>query len=295
MKLPPARWEGFLRKPDPDVVGILFYGTEPGTVQKRGSDLAKALLDGTDDPFALTRLSAEDLSGQTERITEAACQSSLLSGPRVLRLTGMTDSHTTAIIAALDDPARVARLVVEAGNLTPRSKLRAAFEKAPERVAVGCYPLEGRALGDYIGRRLADQGVRADPDALAMITDRLSDNLGQIDQEIDKLVLLAGEERQLDRDLVELALGNTAETTIDSLIQAVGGGDLAGCDQALTKLAAAGESAIGMLRALLRHLGRLHQARCQMDQGLPPDRAISGLAPPVFPRQKAGFINQVNR
>ena len=295
MKLTGARWQSFVKKPDPAVAGVLLFGTEPGMVHARGGEMAEAWLAGNDDPMALDRFAADELSGKGGRLIEAACQPTLLGGDRVVRVTGAADGLAGPIGEALDSPSRIARLVIEAGNLPPRSKLRQAFEKRDDCAAVGCYPLNERELRSHIAARLQEREVRAEPDAVEAIAQRLSDNLGQIDQELDKLALLAGSGELLTAELVALGLGDAAEATVDALTQAVASGDLAGCERALTKLFDASQSPVGLLRVMLRHLTRLHQARCALDRGEPADKAVAGLAPPVFPRQKPDFVRQINR
>jgi len=249
----------------------------------------------TDDPFAVNRLAPEDFRGQPQLIAETASQPSLLGGTRLVRLSDITDQHVGAIKTAVEDSARIAHLVVEAGNLTPRSKLRSLFESGQDRAACGCYPLSGRDLTDHVREKLDRHNVSVDTEALGLIAQRLSDNLGQVDQEIEKLALLAGDGGRLDTDLVILGLGDSAETSLDGLLSAIYRGDVAGCERALVKLAESGQTAVGLLRMALRQAARLHQARCQLDAGLPADRALNGLIPPVMPRQKSEFISQINR
>lgn len=295
MKLTGGRWSSFVARPDPAVTAILLFGTEPGLVHVRADQITKTWLAGTDDPFALNRLSADDLRGQPQLVAETASQPSLLGGTRLVRLSEITDQHARAITAAVEDPARVAMLVIEAGNLTPRSKLRKLFEAGQDRAACGCYPLEGRDLQDHIRNRLTGQNVSVDAEALDLITLRLSNNLGQVDQELEKLALLAGEGGRLDGDLVALGLGDSADTSLDTMLTCLYRGDIPGCERAVEKLMEAGQSAVGVLRVALRQAARLHQARCQLEAGQPADRALNGLIPPVMPRQKSDFINHINR
>lgn len=294
MKLAGGRWATFARRPGPEIQAVLLFGTEPGMVHRRALDLANIWLEGNDDPFALTHLASEDLSGQPERLFEAACQPSLLGGNRVVRLSGMADAQSKIILSVLGDPSLCARIVIEAGNLTPRSKLRQAFESGTTLAAAGCYPLEGRALRDHIAGRLSGLAVSFEQEAIDFIAERLTDNLGQIDQELDKLALLAGEGGRLDRALVALGLGDAAESTMDVLTLAIGTGDLTGCEQALGRLFAANQSSVGLLRVVLRHIARLHQARCKMETGEPAEKAAASLSPPVMPRQRAEFSRQIN-
>ncbi len=295
MKLTGNRWSSFLKKPDPAVTAILLFGTEPGLVHVRANQIAEAWLAGNDDPFAVTRFSADDLRGQPHLIAETASQPSLLGGNRLVRLGDITDQHAGAIRTAVEDPARIAHLVVEAGNLTPRSKLRSLFESGTSTAACGCYPLEGRALADHVQSKLSGHNVTIDAEALALTAQRLSDNLGQVDQELDKLALLAGDGGRLDLELVSLGLGDSGETTLDVLLGAMCRGDVSGCERALARLGDAGQTAVGLLRTALRQAARLHQARCQLDAGAPPDMAIRGLVPPVMPRQKPEFLSNINR
>lgn len=140
MKLPPARVQAFLRDPGTCRV-ILLFGDDAGMIRERAADLVRLVAGSLDDPFSVTELAREDI----KRLPNEAAGLSLMGGRRVVRVRDATDAAADAVAAVLkgSGPALV---ILEAGALPTRSKLRVLLDGAPDGASVGCYPEEGRAL-----------------------------------------------------------------------------------------------------------------------------------------------------
>ena len=83
-------------------------------------------------------------------------------------------------------------VIIEAGELSPRSGLRKAFEKAKRAAALPCYsdgPADVRAMAQEAA---AAEELRFDPDALDLVVAILGEDHGISRAEIDKLILYKG-------------------------------------------------------------------------------------------------------
>ena len=140
MKLTPQRVGAFLRDPGPCRV-VLLYGEDVGMIRDRAEALVRVVAGSLDDPFLVAELGRDDIG----LLADEAASLSLTGGRRVVRLRDATDAAAAAVTAVLKGPAP-ALVVIEAPSLAARSRLRTLLEAAPDGVAVGCYPEEGRAL-----------------------------------------------------------------------------------------------------------------------------------------------------
>ena len=68
----PSDVDAFVARPDPARPIVLVYGADAGLVAERGAALIRACVDDINDPFALARLEAEDLSANPSRLVEEA-------------------------------------------------------------------------------------------------------------------------------------------------------------------------------------------------------------------------------
>lgn len=279
-KLDPRRVAAVLADPGP-YRAVLLHGDDAGLVRERAEALLRAVLGGRlDDPFRLAELNREEAARQGVLAGETAALS-LTGGRRVVRLREATDAHATALKEALAT-AGEALILLEGGELPPRSKLRAMAEAAPDIAVIACYREHGEELAARLGELLRAAGVAADPAALAWLAARLGEDRMQTRREVEKLALYAGPGGRVDEEAV-LACGPESGTAdLDAALMAATAGDVAAADRALSAALAEGANPVQVLRAALKHVQRLHEAAVAGG-----DPAV--LRPPVFFRHRAAF------
>jgi len=120
-------------------------------------------------------------------------------------------------------------------------------------VTVQFWPLRGRALLDWIQRRLRSRGLRADQDALRLLADRSEGNLLACAQDIDKLSLLHDGDL-LDAATVMDAVVSSSRYDVFVLVDAALAGDAARVVRIMAGLHGEGTEATVVLWALAREL-----------------------------------------
>jgi DNA polymerase-3 subunit delta len=283
MKLSPQRVGAFLRDPGACRV-VLLHGEDAGMIRDRATTLVRAVAGTVDDPFRVAELNRDEVG----RLSDEAASLSLVGGRRVVRLRDATDAATAAVTAILKGAAP-ALVVLEASALPPRSRLRALAETAPDAAAIACYPEEGRALEDTIRSVLTEAGVTVDRETLAWLSAQLGADRASTRQELEKLALYVGFGGRVDLDAALACVGDLAGLSLDDALFAATEGDVAMADRALELAIAEGATPVGVLRAALMHLQRLHRARLAVDAGQPAADATKSARPPVFFRRTGAF------
>lgn len=253
-------------------------------IRDRAASLVRAVAGSLDDPFLVTELGRDELG----RLAEEAASLALTGSRRVVRLRETTDSALAAVTTILNGAAP-ALVVLEAPGLATRSRLRSLIDGAPDGVAIACYPEEGRALADTIRGVLTEAGVGIDADALAWVSDQLGADRVSTRQEAEKLALYAGPGGRVDLDAAMACVGDLAGLSLDDALFAATEGDVARTDRALELAIAEGATPVGLLRAALQHLQRLHRVRLAVDEGLSAADAVKSARPPVFFRRVGAF------
>jgi len=287
LKLTPQRVPAFLR--DPGVCRVvLLYGEDHGMIRDRAAALVRAVAGSTDDPFLVAELAREDAGN----LVAEANSLPLTGGRRVVRLREAGDTLADRVGEILKGAAP-ALVVLEAPGLATRSRLRSVVEAAPDGVAIGCYPEEGRALADTIRAVLGETGVSIDTDALAWLADHLGADRVSTRAEAEKLALYAGPAGRVDLDTALACAGDLAGLSLDDAMFAATAGDIARADRALELAFAAGATPVGVLRAGLMHLQRVHRVRLAVDDGMGLAEAVKSARPPIFFRRVAAFSRAV--
>lgn len=284
MKLAPAQVAAFLR--DPGAVRVvLLFGEDVGMIRDRAEALVRGVAGSLDDPFLVAELPREAIG----TLPDEAAALALTGGRRVVRVREATDAATGPVQLLLKSAAP-ALVVLEGAGLATRSRLRTLLEAAPDGVAIGCYPEEGRALGETIRTTLQAAGVRVDPDAASWLADHLGADRASTRAELEKLALYVGPNGRVDLDAAMACVGDLAGLSLDDALFAATAGDVATADRALELAMAEGAAPVQVLRMGIGHLQRLHRVRLAMDaHRLPAADAVKQLRPPLFFRRVAPF------
>ncbi len=290
-----GRAEAFIAKPDPALAAILIYGPDAGLVRERLNALTKAVAGGLDDPFRISDIAPEALRDDPARLGDEAAALAFTGGRRVVRIRGATDTVAEAIAAFAEEPVGEALVLITADDLSPRSKLRLAFEKAERAAALPCYADTEQTLEAVIRESLRAAGLTIAPDALSWLTDRLGGDRELSRRELEKLAIYMGDAKTVTEDDVLACIGDTAAMGLDDLIYAVGDGDQATVQRVYARLTSEGTSSISILTAAARHVLRLHETRGRMAEGKTLEGALMSLRPPVFFKFKTRFVGQVNK
>lgn len=278
--------ESFLEAPGPEFLAFLLYGEDNGLVRERSARLAATVVDDAADPFRVCNINGAMLREEPTRLFDEMAALSLTGGRRLIRLDRAGNSHSAAIQTVLDDPALSAAdsvLLVEAATLAPRDSLRKLFESHKRAAAIPCYLDDERSLEGLISDIMAQYGLQVEPSAMAYLCENLGTDRQITRSELEKLALFKGR----NGGAVSLAdaqanIGDGAPMARDAVALATASGDQAGLDRALMKCRIAGESPIAILRAVIRHLQRLHLLSIKIRNGGNAGQLIKSHRPPIF-------------
>lgn len=294
MKIGARAADRFVSAPPETVRAVLIYGPDGGLVRERASRLIAATVDDPADPFRVSELRGADLRDDPARLADEAGALSLTGGRRLVHIRDATDAVADAVAAFLAAPVGEAMVLVEAGALAARSKLRTAFESADSGAAVPCYADEGETLEAMIRETLRQAGAHASDDALAYLMANLGSDRMVSRAELEKLCLYMGPDGgEVTLSDAAAIVGDSATMTLDDIAFAVGGGDIAGLPRLLDRAHQEGAAPVSVLRAVARHFQRLHLAASGLADGRSLDAALALVRPPVFYKQKGPFGAQL--
>jgi len=282
MKLSPRDAPGYFAKPDASSTGLLIFGQDAMRVALRRQEVIKALIGANgEEEMRMARIPAADLRKDKALLLDAVKAQGFFPGPRVAFVEDAGDGLTDTIAAALADWANGdAQIIVTAGSLTAKSKLRKAFESHPSAYATGIY--DDPPSRAEIEKALAAAGLKnISADASSALND-LSRTIdpGDFRQTLEKIALYKlGDETPLTPEEVELSAPSSVEAGIDDVLNIAAEGKAHEIGPVLRRLEAQGVNAVGLCIGATRHFRILHTVASD------PGGAGSGigkLRPPVF-------------
>lgn len=281
-----AEIEAFIARPDPSRPIALVYGPNAGSVSERVEALVRASVDDLADPFGLVRLEGDALVGDPACLVDEAATALLFGGRRALWVKAGGRNVAPAVQRLLGaGPGHAAtRVVIEAGDLKRSAPLRLLCERARTVAVIPCYADTERDLVGLLETALHAARLAIAPDARAALLPLLGGDRRASRNEIEKLVLYAGEAgRMIDVEAVTAVVADASALALDAVVDASFAGRLAELDRELAKAIAAGTAPAVVVGAAMRHAVQLHKMRLTVDKGIPTADAVGSQ---VFFRRK---------
>ena len=282
MKIPPRQIERFLSSPGEGIRVVLVYGENRGLVRERVTALAKYFSAGDDNPHQVTELTASDVQSDPARLVDQTTQGSLLGGDRMI-LVRLANEDISAPLRTVLAQATVATVVIlEAGDLSPRSVVRKLCEADQSAAVIACYGDNAAALGQLFDRIMDESNKRLSPEARSYLLQNLGSDRMVSRREMEKLVLYVGDVADITLDDAVAAVGDSGALSVEEIIYAAAGGDGPRLDQQLSRAYQDGTSPVAVLRAAIRHFQRLQLAAGEVANGQSADQAMKSIRPPVL-------------
>jgi DNA polymerase III subunit delta len=260
----------------------LFYGDEEFLMNRALARLEAGLTDTAGEPPTKVVREAREVA-LPEFLAES--RAATLWGPGQLLVLRGVDAYDAAQLKALtpylDRPAPRVWMVFLAEGLKAREVERHAIwgRLAREEAALGFYRLREAELNQWLTREARRQGKNLTLAAAQRLVEMVGDNLAELSQELEKLVLFAGEETSLTPALVTQLASHSRTYTIFALVDALGTPGFHQRLQALGHLLDFGEHPVKILGMLARQVRLLIRVKEGAGSN-PADLARSlGLAP----------------
>ncbi|MFV0431726.1 MAG: DNA polymerase III subunit delta [Alphaproteobacteria bacterium] len=292
MKISVNQIAATLKNPNPAYMAWLVYGPDEGKVREYGSKLAQSVLQGDTDPLRVSDFLGSQLKDEPAKFFDEVGTISMFGGQRVLRIRSAKDEVASIVEDYVNAPNSDTLVIIEAGDLKPRSKLRLLFEKATLAGAIPCYLDEARDIAQMAQEVIASYGMQIERSAQAEMLSRLGSDRALSRSEVEKICLYKGE-GQIELEDIEALLGDSSQSSINAVIMAAASGNIKELEQEIQQIWGEAVSPISLLRAANNHFLRLQQAAIFMQQGLNANDAVSKLAPPIFFKVKPLFIAQL--
>jgi len=282
MKLAPRDVGAFLKQPDRQAQAVLLYGSDGGLIRERSRTVIEVLLGKSYDPLNRVELTGAQVKADPALLPDELNAMSLMGGRRVIILRDPPEKIDSVIKSAFEGAKNSTYLIVEAEGLPTSSALFRFFEKEGHLAAVPCYLEEGRDIETTIRSTLSGFGLSATHDALMYLASNLGNDRLITRNELEKIALYMGEEKEITLPVAMLLTGNNTAENIEDLCHSVALGDASKSDKLLAHLLHEGIQPVAIIRTLIRYFQRLDLLHGYMKSGQSRAEAMKMLRPPVF-------------
>ncbi len=296
MKLTWKQIEPFVKAPESYARVILVYGPDSGLMRERAKTMGQTIVSDINDPFNAVAFTGDQLLDDPARLADEAGAMSMMGGARLIRIQDGGDKIAPLVKDYLENPSAENLVIIESGELGPKSPLRQLCEKSKAAAAVPCYVEDERNLSQLIRETLKTAGFGIQADAVVWLSGAIAGDRLRVRGELEKLVTFMGTPpANITLEDVRNCCGEAGAQSLDDLVYAVGSGKTEAALKAFHKLQEEGIADIAILRSLQTHFRKLHLVKSMIEQGSHMDDAIKILQPPLFFKLEQPFKAQISR
>ena len=296
MKLNASQSDNFIKSPNKDIQFSLIFGVDEGLVRQRVKSLCNFITDNQDDPFCKLDISFDKLKEDFVLLSDEIAAISMYGGRKFIHIYNVPQSIPKEIKEIIKNPIGDAFVVFSGGELSTRSSFRKFFETEKNIVSIACYPPENYNLSRIIKGIIESNNYRYDSETIRMLENIFSGSDSMVIQnELDKIMLYKYDEKEITpQDIIECC-NNELDGSLDKLSNAIANKQTIIVNRIFDSIINESKfPAISALRIVKDYFSKIYLVRYKMDNGIPIEKAVSELRPPIFYKNKASFINNVH-
>ena len=286
-------FESFLKQRLSNFSALLIHGEDEAVVSSMSAQAVTRLTKGSGTSLLVENLDASACKKAPGLFSDALNALSLLSDKTLLVVEGVDDSCLPFLSPLFEQRPGENFVLLKAQALKRDSTLRVAFESGRYSATVAVFPDDERAAALRARNLLEANDLVWGDGAEESFFDLVGFERSIVLQELGKLVLYCLASKEVTLDDVVSVCGDLSEDSLDDVIDAVLGGDVAGVDAGLG--GAVGKEAKSILPLLSMHLSRLTSLGSAVAEGQTIDNAVRSARPPVFFKRRITIVNQLNR
>lgn len=295
MKRQGRQAESFCRKPEPGVYAALIFGKPGAPVSEFAEQLAARWMKAGDPVLDLKRIPPEEAKASPESIEEGLFSQSLFGGASLLQCTIARETEARPFLDVLDllekdDEPPAGRLLIVAGDLSPRSTIRKKFEGLKSATTLQMFERSDRDFEIWVQDHLAEAKIECETDASGLLVQTLMHDQSLAATEIDKLALYAdGLGRPINSEDVRSLIVLEDQSSGFDLVDLALDGDQKTLSALLQEQLREASSAIPILIGLNNQVKRLIRAHELSATGVQGMAIGQKLTPRIFDRQWPAF------
>jgi DNA polymerase-3 subunit delta len=266
----------------------VLYGPEEYLKKEFVAELIKTALSEQNRAFNLDICYGDDFERETFR--DRVSSFPLFADRRMVILKKFEALSTANKDFVLEQIARVPdSLVVVVELLSEKfdsARLKSLKKTADAQGLAFCFKFLSEAeTVDWVKNRLRKEGFTMEPDALDLLLESAGTHLIELTNELEKMILSAGDHKILTRAMVGAVVGKYRTENVFSFLDLVGKADGQTLVRTMNRIIDGGEEPVFLLGMLIRRIALLLQVKYVMvDKGrLSARQAADHLGPAVSP------------
>ena len=246
---------------------LLMHGSQKFLVEESLKEIKKRLQSGPKEDLNYQEFQAE--KAELSEILSAAETLPFISEKRLIVVKEsekLKFKDSAALMSYLKNPSATTCLVFVAGKVDKRSAL---YKGIKDYGKIDEYSRFSRSeYLSWINRKFFEQGKKSSYKVANLILNSAGQDLNKLEQEIEKVSLYLGEQKEVREEDVNLLIEKTAEDRVFDLVDALGRREKAKALEIANRLLKAGESPVFLLNMIIRQFRLLLRTKALLKRSV---------------------------
>ena len=266
---------------------ILFYGENQGLKE----EFKKNIKEANKNNEKLNLLQDEIIKNENLLINEIS-NKSLFNNKKIIFIDQVNEKILN-IIEEMAEDVSDEKIVIFAGNLDKKSKLRSYFEKSKSCGIVACYQDNEITIKKIITNKLSDyQGLSTQ--VINFIIQNTGLDRSKVNNEIEK-IKSCFLEKKINLEKIDLLLNIKTNDDFNKLKDEALKGNKIKTNKLLADTVFEPESNINYLNSINQRINKLYEIEKLKQNNSNTETLVSSLKPPIFWKDKPVLIEQTNK
>ena len=283
----------FGNKPLPQL--ILIYGPEEAEVNVSKQKIIRFLQKSEAEEIEVINIPYAAVRENPIALRDEMASLSLLNNKRVIVVTDAAATISKDLTEVIKRSKGSSTVIFIAGDLSKSSSMRKFFEEEINILAIACYKPDQMRLKKLVREYLDRGGFKYQNEIVDTIVEILPANEHIIRNELNKLSIYLGQQKQIAYEDIINAIGANAEISLDDLCAALVIGNVNQVQKYLNSLQSADVNFMLIIRVLANFLVKVIKLKGLIEGGKNLEQAIFSLKPPVFFKQKDNLITAAKK
>ena len=264
---------------------FLLYGENNG-LRKDIKELIRKAVDQKGTTTELLSLYENDIINNKENFYNSIYSGSLFSDKRIITINSGTDNIYNLIKDAVDKFPENVFLIVFAGVLEKKSKLRSFFETNTKTLCIPCYPDNEKDLEIIAKKELNKNHIVLSRESINLLIEKSNNDRSNLINEVEKIKLFTLNNKNIKIDEIKSIINFSGEIKSDSFINECLCGNILQYKKNLSELYTTTVNQIFLLRILSNKIQRLLKMKEQVNKYNNLDNLLNTSKPPIFWKEK---------
>lgn len=265
----------------------LFYGKNDGLQEEI---IKKYFIEKFDR--AINKYDEQEILTNKEIIIEGVLNNSLFEEEKLIIITRSSDKIINFIKEISGRNLSGVKIIIRAGILEKKSKLRSYFEKGKNFVCLPFYEDDNRSLLQIINQFLKENKIIISRESINLIINRSSGNRNNLKNELNKILSYSFTSKQIDIDVIKKLTNLSENYDVSELADNYLEKNTKKVSKILNENIYSDEDCVLIIRTLLNKSKRLLNIIERYESIRDIEDVISSTKPPIFWKEKETIKKQ---